>query len=57
MAFSEFKDLGGHVVPAVMEMRPADKPNERTTITYDSLEFDIDIDRSFFSLQTLKRRR
>ena len=57
MVFSEFKDLGGRVVPAVMEMRPADKPNERTTITYDSLEFDIDIDRSFFSLQTLKRRR
>ena len=57
MVFSEFKDLGGRIVPAVMEMHPADKPNERTTVIYESLEFDIDVDRSFFSLQTLKRRR
>jgi hypothetical protein len=38
-------------------MLPEDKPGERTTVRYESLEFDIDLDRSFFSLQTLKRRR
>ena len=57
MRFSEFKNLGGRTVPLVMDMYPADKPDERTTVRYDELEFDIDIDRSFFSLQTLKRRR
>ena len=57
MTFSEFKNLGGRIVPAVMEMHPADKPSERTTMRYDELEFDIDIDQSFFSLQTLKSRR
>jgi hypothetical protein len=38
-------------------MYPEDKPGERTSIRYKELEFGIDIDRSFFSLQTLKRRR
>ncbi|HJO37928.1 MAG: outer membrane lipoprotein-sorting protein [Vicinamibacterales bacterium] len=57
MRFSEFKDLGGRTVPTVMDMVPADKPNERTSVIYESLEFDIDVDRSFFSLQTLQRRR
>ena len=57
MEFSEFTDLGGRVVPSVMNMVPADKPDERTTVIYDELQFDIDIDESFFSLQMLRRRR
>ena len=57
LEFSEFRTMGGRVVPAVMNMLPADKPGERTTMIYDNLEFDIDLDKSFFSLQTLKRRR
>jgi hypothetical protein len=57
MEFSEFRTMGGRRVPALMHMRPADKPGERTTMLYHDLEFDIDIDESFFSLQTLKRRR
>ena len=57
MRWSDFRDLGGRFVPAVMEMQPADKPEESTTVVYDELEFNIDIERSFFSLQTLKSRR
>ena len=57
MEYSEFSELGGRLVPAVMDMRPADKPGERTTIRYEELEFDIDIDPSFFSLRTLQNRR
>lgn len=57
MVFSDFENLGGRVVPSVMEMRPADKPDEYTRVIYESLEFDIDVDKSFFSLQQLKRRR
>lgn len=57
MEFSEFRVMGGRTVPAVMHMQPADKPGERTTMLYDDLEFDIDLEKSFFSLQTLKRRR
>jgi hypothetical protein len=57
LEFSEFRRMGGRLVPAVMNMRPADKPDERTTMLYDHLEFDVGLDKSFFSLQSLKRRR
>ncbi len=57
MRYTEFENLGDRTVPFVMEMQPEDKPGERTTIRYQELEFDIEIDRSFFSLQNLKRLR
>ena len=57
MDYSEVTEFGGRLVPAVMDMRPTDKPGERTTIRYDELEFDIDIDPSFFSLRTLQSGR
>ena len=38
-------------------MYPADKPDERTTIRYEELEFDIDVDPSFFSLRMLQSGR
>ena len=57
MEHSAFTDFGGRLVPAVMNMLPADKPGERTTMRYDDLEFDIDVERSFFSLRNLQRGR
>ncbi len=57
MEFSEFTNMGGRIVPAVMIMHPADKPGETTSMHYRDLEFDIDIDEGFFSLQSLRRRR
>ena len=57
MEYSEFSEFGGRIVPAVMDMHPADKPDEWTTIRYQELEFDIDIDPSFFSLRTLQSGR
>lgn len=57
MEFDEFRTMSGRLVPAVMNMQPADKPGERTTLIYDDIQFDVDIDESFFSLQSLKRRR
>ena len=57
MEYSEFSVFGDRLVPAVMNMLPADKPGERTTIRYEELEFDIDIDPSFFSLRTLQSGR
>ena len=57
MRWSEFRDRGGRFVPAVMEMWPAEKPDEHTRVVYNELEFNIDIEPSFFSLQSLKSRR
>ena len=57
MEYSEFSEFSGRLVPAVMNMLPADKPGERTTIRYEELEFDVDVDESFFSLRTLQSGR
>jgi outer membrane lipoprotein-sorting protein len=57
LEFSDFRKMGGRTVPAVMNMYPEDKPGERTTMLYENIEFDIDLEESFFSLQALKRRR
>jgi outer membrane lipoprotein-sorting protein len=54
LAFSGFRVLGGRLVPARMDMRPEDEPGERTTVTYERLEFDIPIDADFFSLRALR---
>jgi outer membrane lipoprotein-sorting protein len=55
--FSDFREMGGRLVPAVMNMHPEDKPGERTTVRYSELEFGVDVDASFFSLQSLRRTR
>ena len=57
LAFSDFRRMGGRLVPAHMDMQPHDKPGERTSVRYDELQFDLDIDKSFFSLRTLRRGR
>lgn len=40
-----------------MTMVPADKPDETTVITYHELDFDVNLDASFFSLRNLRRDR
>jgi outer membrane lipoprotein-sorting protein len=57
MEHSAFTEMGGRLVPAVMNMFPADKPGERTTMRYEDIEFDVDIERSFFSLRNLQGGR
>jgi outer membrane lipoprotein-sorting protein len=56
ITFSDFKTMGGREVPATLTVTPADKPDEHTVLTYRSLEFDVGLKPSFFSLQNLKRR-
>lgn len=57
MVFSDFKVMGGRLVPAHMLVEPADKPGESTTIIYGDLEFNIGLEPSFFSLQRLRDDR
>ncbi len=54
MAFSDIRELGGRLVPCKMTLLPADKPEEFTEITYDSLAFDVEIPAGTFTLQALK---
>ncbi|NIN71691.1 MAG: outer membrane lipoprotein-sorting protein [Gemmatimonadetes bacterium] len=57
MTFGDYRMMGGRLVPAAMDMIPEDKPGERTSVRYSEIEFDIDIDESFFSLRALRSRR
>jgi len=57
LEFGDFRRMGGRLVPASMKMVPADSPDESTAFVYEDLQFGVDLDESFFSLQALKRRR
>ena len=54
MTFSDFRVMGGRLIPVAMDVRPEDKPDERTSVRYSELEFDIEIDTDFFSLRALR---
>jgi hypothetical protein len=54
LEYSDYREMGGRLVPAVMVMVPQDKPDERTSVRYSQLDFDIDIDEDFFSLRALQ---
>ncbi|MCW5908010.1 MAG: outer membrane lipoprotein-sorting protein [Chitinophagales bacterium] len=54
MISSEIKMMGGRLMPTQMEMTPADKPGNKTIITYKSLTFDQPISDDFFSTQNMK---
>ncbi|HUK64046.1 MAG TPA: outer membrane lipoprotein-sorting protein [Dongiaceae bacterium] len=57
MTFSDYRTFGARLVPAVTVVRPADKLDERTTIRYRQLEFDVPLQADFFSLRNLQERR
>lgn len=51
------KNLGGKILPSIMEVIPEEEEGNMTIIEYVSLEFDIKIDDSFFSVQNMQRVR
>jgi outer membrane lipoprotein-sorting protein len=57
IVFSDFRQMGGRLVPARMKMTPADKPEEFTEIVYSELEFDLQLPDDTFSLSSLRRRK
>jgi hypothetical protein len=55
ISFSDFRTMGGRLVPATMAVVPADKPDESTVIRYASLRFDVHLPPDTFTLAALKR--
>ncbi len=49
--------MGGRILPKRFEIIPADKPQQRTIVTVESIEFNAPIEESFFSQQNMKRVR
>ncbi len=56
MVFDDYKMLAGAIRPAVMRVTPTDKPGEYTEIIYQSLDLDVELKDSLFSINSLKRR-
>ncbi len=54
MLGKEPKTFDGKLLPSVMEMIPADKPGNKTIMKTISMEFDIEIDESFFTTRNMK---
>ncbi|UCS93783.1 outer membrane lipoprotein-sorting protein [Echinicola marina] len=57
MILSDIKEMDGRLIPSKMDMIPEENPDQRTVIIYNDLDFDIDIDEGFFSIQKMKRIR
>lgn len=55
--FSNITEMDGRTFPAKMTMIPADQPGHKTIMEYEELDFDIEIDPSYFTLQNMKRVR
>jgi outer membrane lipoprotein-sorting protein len=56
LSFDQVEKIGARIVPMRLSLQPEDKPGESTVITYQTIEFGVDIQSSFFSLQNLKQR-
>ncbi|MEM1218837.1 MAG: outer membrane lipoprotein-sorting protein [Bacteroidota bacterium] len=57
MLGKEVKELGGKLLPSILEVIPADEEGHKTIIEYMSLDFGSEIKDSFFSIQNMKRVR
>ncbi len=57
LTFGDYREMDGRLVPTRMEVRPVDEPSEYTRITYQNLDFDVDLDDGFFSLRNLRGLR
>lgn len=57
IGFSEITEMDGRTFPAKLTLTPADEPDQRTIMEYQNLEFNIDINESFFTLQNMRRVR
>ncbi|KAA3628453.1 MAG: outer membrane lipoprotein-sorting protein [Proteobacteria bacterium] len=57
MTMDQTQMIDGRVIPMRMSLQPLDKPDESTVIVYQQIAFGMPLEESFFSLQTLKRRR
>lgn len=55
--FSEYKNLGGRLIPAKLELIPEGKANQKTIIRYLNAKFDLKHPGDTFTLINLQRKR
>jgi outer membrane lipoprotein-sorting protein len=50
----DIKIMDGRKIPTILEIIPADEPQNRTIVKIQSMDFDVKIDDNFFSQQNMK---
>ena len=55
--FSDIEMLDGRLLPSKMEYIPVEEEGNKTVIKYNSVEYDININTNYFSIQNMKRVR
>jgi outer membrane lipoprotein-sorting protein len=55
MNASAVKNMSGKIIPTVMDVIPADKPKQKTRMTYTSIKFDVEIPEYYFSTQYMSK--
>ncbi len=55
--FREIKELGGRLIPTVLEMIPEEEDNRKTVLRTSEADFNIDISERFFSIENLTEIR
>lgn len=55
LIFQDIREMGGRLLPVVLRMVPADKPDEFTEMTYQAIDFDVELPDTLFSLMQLRR--
>lgn len=55
MTFSDVKQIGGRPIPMRMELKPMNEDEEKTTLIYEELEFDVEVSNGLFTRQGLRR--
>ncbi|MFH1964329.1 MAG: outer membrane lipoprotein-sorting protein [Acidobacteriota bacterium] len=56
VTYSDYKIMGGRLIPATMNLVPSDKPEEYTRIIYTELAFDMKHPSDTFSLSSLREK-
>ena len=55
MTFGHFKMVKKRNIPTMITLQPIDKPEEKTIVSYDEMNFDIELPKDLFSLRNLQR--
>ncbi len=55
LSFSDYKTVGGRLIPTRLVMRPVDPPGEKTIVTYGDVVFDGPVNEAIFSVGNMKQ--
>ncbi|MFC1650725.1 outer membrane lipoprotein-sorting protein [Candidatus Latescibacterota bacterium] len=56
MTFDRAEKISGRWIPLRMVIQPIDKPDEMTELIYETLTFDVELEKDMFSISSLRRQ-